>query len=69
MVSDDIDEPELYWCLRHQRIESGDGLCPVRYRLGPYRTRAEAEAALETARRRTEAWDDEDARWEGEPRD
>lgn len=30
--------------------------------MGPYQTRDEAAAALETARRRTEAWDEEDRR-------
>jgi mannose/cellobiose epimerase-like protein (N-acyl-D-glucosamine 2-epimerase family) len=35
--------------------------------LGPYATRQEAERALETARTRTEKWDEEDRRWnEGE---
>jgi hypothetical protein len=32
--------------------------------LGPYATREEAERALETARARTERWDEEDRRWE-----
>ncbi len=30
--------------------------------MGPYQTREEAAAALETARQRTEAWDVEDRR-------
>jgi hypothetical protein len=35
--------------------------------LGPYPTREAAAAALETARQRTEDWDEEDRRWrEGE---
>jgi hypothetical protein len=33
--------------------------------MGPYKTRAEAEQAVHTARRRTQAWDDEDAAWRG----
>lgn len=32
--------------------------------LGPYATREEAERALETARARTEKWDEEDRRWD-----
>lgn len=32
--------------------------------LGPYPTREEAARALETARERTERWDEEDRRWE-----
>ncbi|MCK0114085.1 methionine aminopeptidase [Ornithinimicrobium sp. F0845] len=39
--------------------------------MGPYETEAEAADALETARKRTEAWDEEDRRereWEtGDP--
>jgi hypothetical protein len=31
--------------------------------MGPYSTRAEAEAALDTAAARSEAWDEEDRRW------
>ncbi|QGQ19083.1 SPOR domain-containing protein [Cellulomonas sp. JZ18] len=30
-------------------------------RMGPYKTREEAEQALDRARRRTEAWDAQDA--------
>ncbi|MFZ5870571.1 MAG: SPOR domain-containing protein [Actinomycetota bacterium] len=32
--------------------------------MGPYPTREAAERALETARERTERWDEEDRRWE-----
>ncbi len=31
--------------------------------LGPYPTRAAAEAALATARQKTENWDEDDRRW------
>ncbi len=31
--------------------------------LGPYPTREAAAAALESARKRTEEWDEEDRRW------
>ncbi len=34
--------------------------------MGPYDTREEAEKALETAARRSDAWDDEDADWRGD---
>lgn len=57
-----------YWCLRHERVESGDNLCAARHRLGPFDTPAEAERALERARERNQAWDEADARWEGEAR-
>ena len=32
--------------------------------MGPYATEAEAEAALATARSRTEKWDEEDREWD-----
>ncbi len=35
------------------------------HRMGPYDTEAEARAALEKAKARNEAWDDEDAEWNG----
>lgn len=58
----------FYWCLRHQRVESGDDLCPAKHRLGPFDTESEAEQALELVRQRNEEWDAEDARWQGEGR-
>jgi len=59
-------ENEYWWCLRHSRVESGDDMCPARFRLGPYPTAAEAEHALERVQERNEAWDAEDRRWWGE---
>lgn len=56
-------ELRYYWCLRHQRVESGDDVCPARYRLGPFRTEAQAERALQRVRERNEEWEAEDARW------
>jgi hypothetical protein len=50
-----------YWSLLHSRVEGPDG-DPNDSRLGPYATREEAERALETARERSEAWD-EDPKW------
>jgi hypothetical protein len=32
--------------------------------MGPYDTEADAARALESARERTEAWDEEDRKWE-----
>jgi hypothetical protein len=43
-----------------QQVDVGH-LKPGATLMGPYASRAEAEAALETARRRTEAWDREEA--------
>ena len=34
--------------------------------MGPYDTEEDASRALETARRKTERWDEEDRAWEGE---
>jgi hypothetical protein len=55
-----------FWCLRHNRVESGDDVCPAQYRLGPYATADEATRALETVEKRNAEWDADDARWTGE---
>lgn len=52
-----------YWFnVKTGQVESHDD--PERARggdlMGPYETEAEAAGALETARKRTEAWDEED---------
>jgi hypothetical protein len=57
-----VDEPAFFWCLDHSAVEDVDG-CRGEVRLGPYATAAEAADALETARRRTEAWDEQDKAW------
>lgn len=57
-----------YWCQRHNRVESGDRVCAARHRLGPYDSVAEAERAMERVAQRNEAWEAEDARWEGKGR-
>lgn len=57
---------EYFWCLRHERVESDDDVCPAKYLLGPYGSPAEAERALELVQQRNEAWEAEDARWAGE---
>jgi hypothetical protein len=59
---------EYYWCLNHERVEAGDNMCAARDRIGPFPTAAEAERALETVRERNEAWEAENARWEGKQR-
>ena len=55
-----------FWCLNHKRVESGDEVCPVKYRLGPYPSHADATRALDTVEKRNAEWDAEDARWTGE---
>ena len=60
----DSDSGKFWFCVKDHRVETGEDLCPPIDRLGPYATREEAERALITARERTEAWDEEDRRWE-----
>lgn len=60
-----MNDREFYWCIRHSRVESGDEMCPGRYRLGPYESADDAELALERVRMRNEEWDAEDAIWRG----
>jgi hypothetical protein len=55
-----------FWCLRHNRVETGADVCAARYVLGPYQSVSDAEHALERVRERNEAWDADDARWAGE---
>jgi hypothetical protein len=55
-----------YWCLRHNRVETDEDVCPAVRTMGPYNTAAEAEQALTRVAERNERWDAEDARWTGE---
>ena len=48
----------FWWCLKHGRVEEGDG-CANNERMGPYETRERAAGALQRAAERTAA---EDAR-------
>lgn len=57
------DENAYWWSLTKQRVEQGPGE-PNSERLGPYRTRQEAEHALERAKQRNEEWEAQDAGWE-----
>lgn len=57
------DEVQFWFNPRTGEVEEGR-LSAWGDRMGPYRTREEAERALETARERSEAWDEEDRRWE-----
>ncbi|WP_320772729.1 hypothetical protein [Streptomyces sp. CRN 30] len=59
---------EWYYCLQHQKVEEGPE-CPAKDRLGPYASREAAARAIETARDRTEDWEN-DPRWrDGDKRD
>ena len=55
-----------YWCLKHNRVENDEDVCPAVRTMGPYGTAAEAEQALTRVAERNEQWDAEDARWRGE---
>ncbi|MFP5335778.1 MAG: SPOR domain-containing protein [Actinomycetes bacterium] len=54
--------PEYWFNTKTRQVEEGHQSDWTNL-LGPYATRAEAERALETARQRTETWDEEDRRW------
>jgi hypothetical protein len=50
-----------YWfCVKHHRVEQGEGMCPPIDRLGPYATPEEAENALGKAEERNREWDADD---------
>lgn len=54
-------ENEYYFCLKHHAVEPWDG-CRSTDRLGPYATRAEAQAALDRVAARNEQWEN-DPKW------
>jgi hypothetical protein len=50
---------DQYWyCVKHHRVETDNG-CTAIDRLGPYPSREEASRALEKAKERNEAWDND----------
>ena len=59
------NEDEYYYDTRTGEVGRGPS-GSWSHRMGPYPTREEAEKALETARQRSEAWDEEDRRERGE---
>jgi hypothetical protein len=59
------DTTEYYFNTQTRMVEKGR-LSPWEHLLGPYDTFEEASKALETAERRSDAWDEEDADWKGE---
>jgi hypothetical protein len=57
------EAPQFYFNTRTGQVEELAAKSQSKDLLGPYPTREAAAAALETARSRTEAWDEEDRRW------
>ena len=54
-----------YWYnLTTGQVESEDNKSQSDDLMGPYDSHAEASKALDTARQRTEAWDEEDKAWD-----
>ncbi|QGN57035.1 methionine aminopeptidase [Nostocoides sp. HKS02] len=54
-----------YWYnLTTGTVESDENKSQSDDLMGPYGSEAEAAKALDTARQRTEAWDEEDKAWE-----
>ena len=54
---------EFWFDTRNGQVDEGHR-APAAHLMGPYPTRQAAERALESARARTEAWDEEDRRRE-----
>lgn len=59
-------DTEWFWCLRHSRPEPAAEACRAVDRLGPYRSKDEAEHWRERVEERNAAWEAEDERWSGE---
>lgn len=57
------EAPQFYFNVRTNEVEELDRKSQSKDLLGPYPTRAAAAAALETARARTEKWDEDERRW------
>ncbi|GHJ45589.1 hypothetical protein Cs7R123_29310 [Catellatospora sp. TT07R-123] len=66
-MTDVGNPPQYFWCVKHHRVETGQDRCPAKNLLGPYPTAAEAEQALQRVQDRNEQWDEDDARWTGQP--
>lgn len=56
------DAPRFWFNPTTGEVEEGR-VSPWTDRMGPYPTREAAQRALDTAGSRTEAWDEEDRRW------
>jgi hypothetical protein len=57
------EAPQFFFNVRTGLVEELEEKSQSKDLLGPYPTAEEAARALETARERTEAWEEEDRRW------
>jgi len=57
------EAPQFFYNVSTGKVEELANRGQSKDLLGPYPTREAAAAALETARAKTEAWDEEDRRW------
>jgi hypothetical protein len=55
--------PQFFYNMTTGQVEQQESKGQSKDLLGPYPTHEAAAAALETARRRTEDWDEDDRRW------
>ena len=46
-----------WFCLKHNTVESDDGGCPGKDKLGPYPSQEAAAHALDTVEERNKQWD------------
>ena len=67
-MSDTDDKVEYYFNTRTEMVEKGRQ-SSWEHLMGPYDTAEEATKALETARKRSQAWDDDDREWRGGEQD
>lgn len=66
MTTTDAESDTWYWCLRHQRVESGTGNCPPEDRMGPYESEDAARNWKDRVDSRNEKWEKDDKDWEGD---
>ena len=60
-----MEQPQFWFNTATGKVETDENKGQSKDLLGPYPTEAEAAQALDVARRRTEAWEEEDRRWDG----
>ena len=58
-----MEQPQFWFNTRTGQVETDETKGQGKDLLGPYASREEAAQALDRARERTEAWDEEDRRW------